>query len=172
MNSKIMGEMQCGAMRIFAQLAELIEQLSANEYVMPVNIMSNATIGQHVRHIIELFIELEKGYASGTVNYEKRNRDYRIETDRQVALLMLQHIIANINKPGKNILLEGSYNEANGAMLVIPTNYYREVAYNLEHAIHHMALIRIGVTCISEATVPDTFGVASATLKYRKACAQ
>lgn len=172
MNNETFLAMQQGANSVFAQLKQLLEKLSDEEYTRPSKVLFNATIGQHIRHIAELFIELEKGYDSGTVDYEKRSRDYRIETDKQVALLLLQNICINLEKPGKNLLLEGSYNESDNATVVIPTNYFRELAYNLEHAVHHMALIRIGVTDVSKTRVPAGFGVASATLKYRKACAQ
>ena len=52
------------------------------------------------------------------------------------------------------------------------TNYYREIAYNLEHTIHHMALIRVGLRELGDIAVDDSYGVASSTLKYRKQCAQ
>ena len=54
----------------------------------------------------------------------------------------------------------------------IKTNYYRELAYNLEHTIHHMALIRVGIAEVSSLSVPENFGVAYSTLKFRERCAQ
>lgn len=157
---------------IFEQLDNLLTQLTNQQYASPSQVLFNATIGQHVRHIAELFIELEKGYNSGAVNYEKRRRDYTIETDRQVALAVLQRIRTGLNRPGKTLVLEGSYNNMNDATVVVPTNYYRELLYNLEHAIHHMALIRIGVADVANMALPESFGVASSTIKFRKACAQ
>ena len=68
---------------VFVQLSESLNQLSDGEYIQPSTILFNATIGQHVRHIIELFLCLEKGYEEGIVNYEKRKSDYRIETDKK-----------------------------------------------------------------------------------------
>jgi hypothetical protein len=59
---------------VFVQLSESLNQLSDDEYIRPSTILFNATIGQHVRHIIELFLCLEKGYGEGVVNYEKRKR--------------------------------------------------------------------------------------------------
>jgi len=157
---------------IFVQLSESLKQLQPHEYTQPSHTLFNATIGQHVRHIIELFIELEKGYISGTVNYEKRKRDYRIETDKEFAAGLLQKIYAAINRPDKHLLLEASYDEDSAEILTIPTNYYREVVYNLEHTVHHMALIRVGINEVSSLQLPEGFGVASSTIKYRKACAQ
>jgi hypothetical protein len=165
-------KIQTAIQNIFVQLSESIKQLSPTEYTQPSNILFNATIGQHVRHIIELFIELEKGYDYGTVNYENRKRDYRIETDKEFATELLQKIYSNINRPDKYLLLEAGYDEDSSETLTIQSNYYREVVYNLEHTVHHMALIRVGINEVSNIRLPEGFGVASSTIKYRKACAQ
>ena len=157
---------------VFVQLSETLNQLTNEEYVRPSKILLNATIGQHVRHIIELFQCLEKGYSEGIVNYEKRKRDFKIETDKELALILLKEIYKNIEKPDKEIILEAEdYCDAI-KVIPIPSNYYRELVYNLEHTIHHMALIRVGVNEVSSVTLPEEFGVAYSTLKYRKECAQ
>ena len=157
---------------VFVQLSESIQQLSDEQYKQPSSILFNATIGQHVRHIIELFICLNQGYETGLVNYEKRKRDYRIETERELAIELLHSIYTSINKPDKNIMLEVSYDEHSNDTIVIHTNYYREVAYNLEHTVHHMALVRVGINEVSSIELPAGYGVASSTIKYRKACVQ
>ena len=157
---------------VFVQLNESIQLLSDEQYKQQSNILFNATIGQHVRHIIELFICLNQGYETGVVNYEKRKRDYRIESDSQFAIELLHSIYTTINKPDKNIMLEVSYDEHSNDTIVIHTNYYREIAYNLEHTVHHMALIRVGINEVSAIELPSGYGVASSTIKYRKTCAQ
>jgi hypothetical protein len=157
---------------VFVQLSESIHQLSDEQYKQPSNILFNATIGQHVRHIIELFICLNQGYETGVINYEKRKRDYRIETERELAIELLHSIYTTINKPDKNIMLEVSYDEHSNDTIVIHTNYYREIAYNLEHTVHHMALIRVGINEVSAIELPSGYGVASSTIKYRQTCAQ
>jgi hypothetical protein len=158
---------------VFIQLSDALHQLTDSEYTKPSKILFNATIGQHVRHIIELFQCLEKGYDEAVVNYEKRKRDYRIETDRDFAASLLRKIYRNLNKPDKHISLEAEdYNET-VKTVTIPSNYFREIAYNLEHTIHHMALIRVGVNEVSGITLSDEFGVAYSTLKFRQQlCAQ
>ena len=157
---------------VFVQLSETLNQLSNEEYMQPGRILLNATIGQHVRHIIELFQCLEKGYDEGIVNYEKRKRDYQIETNKELASALLKEIYQDIEKENKEIVLEAEdYCDAMQTVS-IPSNYYRELAYNLEHAIHHMALIRVGINEVSSIDLPDEFGVAYSTVKYRKQCAQ
>ena len=157
---------------VFKQLSDSLHQLGDEEYTQPSNILFNATIGQHVRHIIELFICLENGYNTGEVNYEKRKRDLAIESNRDFANELLQKIYTGLEKPNKKLLLESNYDEHSAEGITVTTNYYREIIYNLEHTVHHMALIRVGINEISTIEVPDGFGVASSTIKYRKACAQ
>ncbi|HET9746077.1 MAG TPA: hypothetical protein VFP97_10205 [Chitinophagaceae bacterium] len=157
---------------VFVQLSETLNQLSNEEYTRPIKVLANATIGQHVRHIIELFQCLEKGYDSGLVNYEKRRRDYRIESDKEFAIILLKEIYSHIGKPNKEIILEAEDYCDSIETVTIPSNYYREIAYNLEHTIHHMALIRVGMSEVSSLVLPAEFGVAYSTIKYRQQCAQ
>ncbi|MBN8852165.1 MAG: hypothetical protein BGO55_00270 [Sphingobacteriales bacterium 50-39] len=166
-------ELQLAVQSIFGQLAGSLCQLKAGEYCSPCSSLSGHTVGQHVRHIIELFQALEHGYDRGTVNYEKRKRDKAIETDSVLACRLLQQIGEGLDRPDKDLLLEATYDEQGSASLVIPTNYRREIAYNLEHTIHHMALIRIGIRELDSLLIlPEGYGIASSTLNYRRECAQ
>ena len=155
---------------VFNQLDESLIKLSEAQYKQPSKILFNATIGQHVRHIIELYICLYNGYETGVVNYEKRNRDIRIETDKDFAIELLQMITHNLDRSNKDLLLEAC--DDHSPAVPVATNYYREIIYNLEHTVHHMALIRVGINEVSTISIPDGFGVASSTIKYRKECAQ
>ncbi|HEV8287231.1 MAG TPA: hypothetical protein VGQ09_23140 [Chitinophagaceae bacterium] len=165
-------QLQQTVKNVFVQLSESLHQLSDEQYVRQSKTLFNATIGQHVRHIIELFICLEKGYETGLVNYEKRKRDLVIETDKDFASSLLQKIYTALEKPNKKLVLESNYDEHSAETLAVTTNYYREIIYNLEHTVHHMALIRVGINEVSTVVVPEGFGVASSTIKYRKECAQ
>jgi hypothetical protein len=158
---------------VFGQLAGSLCQLKPREYVQPSKALSGHTIGQHVRHIIELFQSLENGYEQGIVNYEKRKRDKAIENDPEMACRLLEQILTALPRPDKPLLLEASYGEDPAGPMILSTNYYREIAYNLEHTIHHMALIRIGINETgSELILPEGYGIAASTLKYRRECAQ
>lgn len=161
-------KIQRAIQNVFVQLTESLQQLSNEEYTQPSPTLFNATIGQHVRHIIELFICLEQGYDTHLINYEKRKRDYTIETDKNVAIALLQQIPAALHKQDKNLLLEATYDDASSDTVIISTNYFRELVYNLEHTVHHMALIRVGINEVSQVKVPEEFGVASSTIKFKR----
>lgn len=165
-------QLQQAVNNVFVQLSATLDQLSQEQFVQPSKTLFNATIGQHVRHIIELFQCLESGYDQGLVNYEKRKRDLRIETDKDFAAGLLTEVYNGLNKENKQLQLEACYDEHEVEPITIATNFYREVAYNLEHTIHHMALIRVGLNEVSDIQIPEEFGVASSTTKYRQQCAQ
>lgn len=156
----------------FYQLEQCLKGLSNQDYTMAIPVLSESSIGSHIRHILELYIELEKGYWSGVIQYEARKRDKVLETNCQLALLQIDHIVSNLNKQDKDLTLLATYGQETENPLTIKTNYYRELAYNLEHMVHHMALIRIGLSQISNVILPASFGVAASTILYRKSCVQ
>ena len=156
----------------FVQLTRSLNELTDAEYTQPCEALFHSSIGHHVRHIIELFLCLEKGYETGVVNYEKRKRDYRIETEKEFAVRLLQEIYDRVDRPNIDLVMRAEDYEDGTVMIEIPTNYYREIAYNLEHTIHHMALIRVGINEISNVVLSQEFGVAYSTIKYRQECAR
>ena len=157
---------------VLGQLSASLVQLSEAEYALPCLRLGNASIGQHVRHVIELFECLYNGYEQGEVNYEKRKRDVRIEMDKYLAIDLIGMICTHIDKPAKELLLRSNYDEHAEEGITVRSNYHRELIYNLEHTVHHMALIRIGINEVSSVEVPEGFGVATSTIKYRRSCAQ
>ena len=147
------------------ELSDLLSQLSADDYTFQCSGLSNATIGEHTRHIIELFQCLMTGYETGIINYDNRNRNYLIESNIEYANQIIDLIICDLEKPNKNITLEQFLN---GELVTIETNYFRELLYNLEHCIHHQALIKVALYGATEITISSHFGVAPSTIAYRK----
>jgi uncharacterized damage-inducible protein DinB len=165
-------ELQKAVQRVFLQLTDSLNQLQPDQYIHSCKNLSGNTVGQHVRHIIEMFQCLEAGYMNGEVDYEKRKRDKQIETDKDFATDILKEISRQISRENKTLSLLTYYDELQEGPEKISTNYFREIAYNMEHTIHHMALIRVGLRELGDMPVDDSYGVASSTLKYRKQCAQ
>ena len=151
------------------ELTDLVSQLSDSDYCFPCYDLSNATIGEHTRHIIEMFQCLENQYQNGIVNYDKRKRDYLIQTNTAVAKESIDVILNQIDKPNKNLQLQQI---VDGEELLIESNYYRELLYNLEHCIHHQALIKVAIVQSATVQIDANFGVARSTIEYRKQCAQ
>lgn len=150
-------------------LVSLLKQLPDKEYSRKCEHLSNATIGEHTRHIIEMFQCLEKNYKSGLVNYDKRERNLQIETNTNFAIEKINEIKKNLQKENKEIQLQQIID---GDEIRIESNYFRELLYNLEHCIHHQALIKVAVLQCKQVQVDENFGVARSTIEYRNQCAQ
>lgn len=155
--------------RSLNELIELLNQLSNEEYSQKCQHLSNATIGEHTRHIIEMFQCLENHYESGLVNYDKRERNLKIQTDTDFAIEMIVSIKENLLKENKKIELQQIIDSDE---IRIESNYFRELLYNLEHCIHHQALIKVAVLQCENVNVNEDFGVARSTIEYRNQCAQ
>ena len=54
----------------------------------------------------------------------------------------------------------------------LETSYYRELVFNIEHCIHHQAIIKIALLTMGKNQIDESFGVAKSTLIYRKECVQ
>lgn len=152
------------------QFKEILSQLPGSSYSQSCEALSNATIGQHTRHIIELYQCLIKGYETADVSYDKRERNKRLEHEVEYAIEQLENIQRHLERPDKDIQI--SYELEEGCEVCLRSNYYREVMYNLEHTIHHHALIKIGILALTDMQLPTSFGVAPSTIQFRKACAQ
>ena len=151
------------------ELTSLLKQLTADVYTNPCKNLSNASIGEHTRHIIEMFQCLENQYESGIVNCDHRERKYQIQTNTIVANESIKTILNQVDKPNKNLQLQQI---VDGEELLIESNYQRELLYNLEHCIHHQALIKVAIIQSSLIAIDENFGVARSTIEYKKQCAQ
>lgn len=153
-----------------AGLVIVLEQLrNTASYNKPCEALSDATIGQHTRHIIELYQCLIGGYSCGKINYDDRKRNPLYENDIPAAITEITQIQQNLEQPDKEVSIFCG-NKDNS--VCIESNYYREVLYNLEHCIHHQALIKVALLSIKDINVADSFGVAPSTLQHRQECAQ
>ncbi len=153
---------------IINRLEDSMARLSDEQYYQSIDTLSGASIGQHVRHVVEMFVCLQDGYVTGIVNYEKRKRDITIETSKDVAIQLMHDLKESLFNSNKDLILEAGFDENSIELNQLPTNYFREIAYNLEHTIHHMALMKISICEASDIQLPEGYGVASSTIKYRR----
>jgi uncharacterized damage-inducible protein DinB len=154
---------------ILNQLENVVEQVHAEDFSKPSAALSQATIGQHLRHTVEFFICLENGFEKGLVNYDKRNHDHLIESDKVIASASLRSIMEFISthREDKALALEVAYERDREDWVTLETNYRRELVYNIEHAVHHMAIMKIGIREVAPyVQLPADFGIAVSTMRY------
>jgi hypothetical protein len=154
---------------VLLKLADSIQELTLDEYTERIPLLSNATIGEHTRHIIELFHQLIAGYTVGIINYDDRKRDLRLQENIDFAVESIASIISELDKSNKDLCLVTLYNDQEHS---IESNFIRELMYNLEHCIHHQAIMKIALVHIHKMEMDDNFGVAKSTIAFRKQCVQ
>lgn len=159
------------ALQILNELDAVMAQLTDEDFKKPIKVLSQASIGQHVRHTLEFFICLMDAKNDGVINYDNRRHDQLIESDITLAKSVILSIKDFLSKESEDfsLKLEANYQVEGSDKVLIDSNFFRELAYNIEHAIHHMALIKIGVwNQFPDIILPDHFGVASSTVRYQK----
>lgn len=154
------------------QLKYFLGSISEETYRNPILELSNASIGQHTRHIIEFYTCLvEQIKTNEVVNYDKRLRNIVLETSLEKTKIEIDALCKEIDsiKITDDIMLEGVLGSQNHSL---PTSTERELLYVLEHAIHHMAIIKIAVKILKvDINLAPNFGVAESTLAHKK-CVQ
>ncbi len=155
---------------IISQVTDITEKLSNEEYASPVALLHGSSIGKHVRHIIEFYDCLLRGYETGTVDYDAREHNALLENDKMLAVKTLNETQKKINNYSeKPLMLSVNFsNEAEKASH-ISSSYERELIYNIEHVVHHAAIIKIALkNSFPKVVIPDNFGVAYSTVRFNK----
>lgn len=143
------------------QLVDVLDSLNEESYCLVCKDAS-ASIGQHIRHALEIFALLVDRYDEGLVNYDLRKRDLRIETDIEFASLHINKIKEAYKKPNKTISVVSED-------ITLESSYNRELFYQLEHIVHHNAIIKPIIKKHGCAEVSEFFGYNQSTIKHRKA---
>lgn len=157
------------SVQVLDQLKDLILQIQPEDYSKQVPLL-NASVSQHVRHILEFYICLFQGLDTGIINYDLRQRDERIERDTDFTLDLINQLQEKLLHKNNNqdLVLTLRYGYDSASDMMLNTNFEREIAYNIEHTIHHLAIIKPMITKnFQYIQLPDHFGIASSTVRHR-----
>ncbi len=158
---------------IVQQIKYVLFQLAPADYRRPLPEFEGSTLGQHFRHALEFFQCLERGAFTGLIDYAARERNLLYEHDPRLAaeaferfaqgLDMLDLVQAVDVRAEFNSDLRPTYSSTLG----------RELLFVYDHAIHHLAIIKIGLRCSFPTVQTDTdLGISPSTVKAREAMMQ
>ena len=155
---------------LFDDMRQYLVYMDDAAYAEPLDVLSGSSTGQHTRHIIEFFQCLLAQRGEGLIDYDCRVRDLAIESNTAVAqdaLLAVANGIREAN-PKEVLHLQVGYDPQQMITNRVDTTFERELVYNIEHAIHHMAMIKIALRMVvPEFPIPRAFGVAPSTIHYQ-----
>ena len=153
-----------------SEFGKVIALLNDEQFSRSLTLFSGSSVGMHARHVLEFYQCLLQQCPKQSVNYDQRKRDLLLQTQTDYFNFMVEQTletIANLDIHQLNTPLN-ILSDLEGEM-PINSSFARELQYNLEHTIHHSALIKIGVlTLIPDAVLPSTFGVAPSTIRYQQ----
>lgn len=156
--------------RALRQGLDVVAELDAELYGDPHSCRTGATIGAHFRHIIDHYTAFFAGLESGRVEYERRDRDVRIERDSDFASSIARELMDQLeglegcsDQPLLLVCRAGA--EAEHAEGFTDSSIKRELQFLLSHTVHHYALIAAELR-VRGRVVPPGFGVAPSTLGY------
>ncbi len=126
-------------------------------------------VGAQVRHALDHHISFLAGAETRVIDYDRRERDTRLETSVEAALERFVELIerlaaldrAGLDEPA--VLVVGADEDGRGEES--PTSLRRELHFLLSHTVHHYALIALLLARRGIEVDPE-FGVAPSTLRH------
>ena len=167
-----MNQLHTTTREIITQLQLLLNQLDTVSYSESLPILQAGSVGQHLRHVIEFYICLSRQINAGIVNYDARERNHQLENDLGYTRKILSELSNEVAEwhTDKPLQLRAIFGDTIGT--IVPTSLARELVYLIEHAVHHMAIVRMAVAHhLPHIVLPQSFGVAHSTRQHRAACA-
>ncbi len=151
------------------QINDLLGQISPHEYRQPLPEFDGSTLGQHFRHILEFFICLERGVHSGVVDYASRERNLLFEDSPGVAMASLDAFAVSLMEMQSNMAVALKAEFGGAERPNYQSTVGRELAFVYDHAIHHLAMIKVGLRChYPHIQIDRDLGVSPSTIKARQ----
>jgi uncharacterized damage-inducible protein DinB len=154
---------------VIGQGVSLLARLDKANYAKRIPLCYNASVGGHMRHIIEHYQAFLRGLDDGEIDYEKRARDPLVENDPGYATALLEAIGQRLEEVSLSLANRTIHycTETTDGIATL-TSVLRELEFLLSHTIHHYALVAVMVRLQGIETDPE-FGVAPSTLKFQQA---
>lgn len=159
-----------GAIQLIDQIIEIIEVVPTSAYSKSLDVFGGSTFGKHFRHIYDFFDCLIEQCGCSKVDYALRMRNESIETSPKVAIEHFNQIKGTMNGLCEEESLEvyADFAMVNGERPKVKTSIGREIMYAYDHAVHHLAIIKIGLrTEFPDVAINDNIGVAASTIEHQ-----
>jgi len=156
------------------QAIDLIRKIGDELYCNNENPYFKSGVGKHIRHILDFYDCFLTGWHE-KVDYDARNREEGVETDRQLCIQKINNTMAALNE------LTAVTDESDNGVAVKNdesdqgteknpfslSTVERELQFLKFHAVHHFAIIAM-ILRVQGFESPEDFGFAASTLQYLK----
>lgn len=146
----------------------LLTAMTDEQYCMRAKPHMHSCIGEHLRHVLDLYYALKDNIAAKMIDYDMRRRGALVESCRLTGLLELRQIKAWLltlqpHMMNDKLIMSTEVSVVHTDVAQVETSLIRELIFVSTHAVHHYALMDISAKLCDFAT-PKNMGVAPATL--------
>jgi hypothetical protein len=169
-----------GNLIVLGQAVELLAAIEDTTYATGGVPAGGSPIGAHFRHVFDHYHAFLAGLATDEIDYDARQRQVPLETDRLLALATARGLITDLGRlpaelgarPVRITLrsVAGHDETPDWSM----SSVKRELQFLVSHTVHHYALIK-ELLRREGLTTTDDFGIAPSTLaalRSSSTCAQ
>lgn len=175
MNNMVVEAVIGGNIEALDQGLDVLNSLSDEQYTHVASPYVTSHIGQHFRHLVDLFFSVVNGARDGRIDYDTRRRGALIETSRAVAMEEINAIKAWM----EGLLAESGADEIftapidltsevtleNTNSVTFNSTLLRELVFTSSHAVHHFAIINI-IAKMQGVATNEALGVAPASATF------
>lgn len=159
-------------LHMLVEYESILSNLAPEQYRYTRSPVFTSSVGAHLRHDLDHYINFLSGIESGEIDYEKRTRNPDIELQTEHALELIHEIIGKLESLEiEDTPLAVHLENSDGPVKKTKSNIQRELDFLLSHTIHHQAIISM-ILRDQQLTPNASFGVAPSTLRHQASCAQ
>lgn len=159
-----------GVEQLTQQMIQILQRIDQAAYQQAVDLFDGSTVGKHFRHILDFYHCLLKGLPLGKVDYSDRTRNLQIENEPQIAARHFRNALNQLNELSMDDpikVLSDFSDDDQTERISYASTIGREMAFIHDHAVHHLAIIKIGIKRINpNFPLNKHFGVAPSTIKF------
>jgi uncharacterized damage-inducible protein DinB len=148
------------------ELMRLVMTLPADVYRARTAQASGA-IGEHVRHVLDHISALVGASATSVLSYDHRTRGTSVESDPNAAVREMMRLDLALERWGERRLDEpvavATVLSGKGQSVTGWSTRARELAFVMNHTIHHQAIIALLLEFQGQPPLDDRFGYAPST---------
>lgn len=153
--------------RLLDDVALLLAGLDVQTYVTRNRPGVSGTIGAHVRHVLDHVTAFVEAGSRRLVNYDRRHRGTDVEASIETALSSICRLQVALGAMAALELDEPvqvvSQLQPGGAAVPSWSSLGRELAFVMNHTIHHQAIIALLLDEQGRHSLPARFGYAPST---------
>jgi uncharacterized damage-inducible protein DinB len=157
--------------QLLTQIKTELNELGADGqsiYSSAMPIIGGASIGAHLRHILDFYTAFYFGAKNGRIDYDIRQRNSETENKLNCGIVQLSTTIEQLEGMLHSTNREVEVNSAveiDSSSDFGPSNLLRELQTLHSHTTHHMAIIAIALK-LNNVFIDDDFGKAPSTILY------